>query len=33
MVWDHEDVAQRAEALEREGAKEMRRLAEARAVA
>lgn len=32
MVWNHEDVAQRAEQHEREGTKEMRRLAEARAI-
>lgn len=33
MVWNHEHVAQRAEQLEREGAREMRRLAEAKASA
>lgn len=33
IVCDHEAVAQRAEALEREGAKEMRKLAEAQAIA
>ncbi|WP_395166304.1 hypothetical protein [Natrinema pallidum] len=33
VVRDHEHVARRAEQLEREGAREMRRLAEARAVA
>lgn len=29
IVWNHEAVAQRAEQLEREGAAEMRKLAEA----
>ncbi|QLG47878.1 hypothetical protein [Natrinema halophilum] len=33
MIRDHEHVAKRAEQLEREGAREMRRLAEAKAVA